>query len=237
MDDWRHCLQRCGDVHIGRVYVDRDVGAAGKAGAWVLCPVVSTAERDSIRMVHPVEPSEHAAESVLLWLQLLLASEDLAVKLELFAFLRVDVQHLHGLLEHLDGILLLWCELVDVKRCVLLVDWLDLATVGDVDDGRRGDDIARNASVCRTRRSCLSNLAGNLSGRLGLDPLAGLRHALDNDFTLGYTLRFVKRIPKCLNLRRRSDIWVSRVLPWYAFAIDVRLWYSSNFSHYSAAPK
>jgi len=51
-------------------------------------------------MVHPVEATEDAAESVLLRLQLLLSREDLSIQLELFVFLWVYILHLQRLLQH-----------------------------------------------------------------------------------------------------------------------------------------
>ena len=102
MDDRGHCLQRRRDVDVCGVDVYRYVGAAGEASAWVFGPVVGAAQRDSVGMIHPVEATEDAAKSVLLWLQLLLSCKNLPIQLKLFMLVRIDVLHLKGLLEHHD---------------------------------------------------------------------------------------------------------------------------------------
>ena len=119
--------------------------------------MVGAADGDSIWMVHAVEAKEHGAQSVLLWLQLLLAHKNFAVDLEVFVLGRVDIVHLERSCKHLDRLRLRIGQLIQNKWSEVLLDRLYSSAAGDVYYCWRSCNTLGNRSVSATAR-CRSSL-------------------------------------------------------------------------------
>jgi len=102
VDDWSHRLNRRRDLDVGVVDVDRDVGAASEAGAWIIGPVVGTTKGDGLRVIEVVHTAEERLEAVLLWIDQLLATKDLLEERVVVAVLWVNLLRNERGLQHLE---------------------------------------------------------------------------------------------------------------------------------------